>query len=240
MTETARPRRILVVDDDEFVRLMVGHILAAGGYEVDMAREGAEAIERIEKSRPDLVILDLVMPGLDGWAVLDHLHRSEAAPPVVVVTGHGDLEVFARTAREGVVGYLSKPFSLHELLLVSARVLMHPEPAAEGAARERRLAPRRTLMVQAKVLQRATGVVGLGEIVDVSPGGAQIDMDVPLEAGEQVQLNLRVPGAEPPPSLEARVAWMQETQGAYSHGLVFINITPDEEERLRHLLGWER
>ncbi len=73
MSEAARRKRILVVDDEEDVQVLVSRILKDAGYEVDRASDGGEAIERFRANRPDLIVLDLMMPGIDGWGVLQHL-----------------------------------------------------------------------------------------------------------------------------------------------------------------------
>ena len=75
MAEVARGRRVLLVDDEEDLRNLVGSIVSDLGYEVDTARDGLAAIERIEEDPPDLVLLDLVLPGLDGISVLRYLWR---------------------------------------------------------------------------------------------------------------------------------------------------------------------
>lgn len=102
--------RILVVDDEEDGRLLVAQILQDAGYDVDAAVDGGEALERIRTSRPDLVILDLLMPFVNGWDVLEQIRRVPGPPPVVVVTARGDYETFTRGVREGAVAHLIKPF----------------------------------------------------------------------------------------------------------------------------------
>ena len=71
-------KRILVVDDEEDVQILVCRILKDAGYEVDSAADGGEAIQKVRGRRPDLVILDLMMPGVDGWGFFEHLHGDTA------------------------------------------------------------------------------------------------------------------------------------------------------------------
>ena len=109
--EDVGPTRILVVDDDEEARLMAGGILEAEGYEVSMAKDGYEAVERLDAD-PDfsLVILDLTMPGMDGRKVLDRIRGSKdtAALPVLVSTAFGGEEVETELLEAGADDFLEK------------------------------------------------------------------------------------------------------------------------------------
>src|SRR5262245_10870352 len=113
MSEPAR--RILVVDDEEDVQVLVCRILSDVGYEVQSAADGAEAIEKVQGWRPDLVVLDLMMPGVDGWGFFEHLRGIPDPPRVVVMTARTDYGTFSRGVREGAAAYVYKPFRFHEL-----------------------------------------------------------------------------------------------------------------------------
>ena len=106
---------VLVVDDDEVTRRMIADALVAEGYTVRAAASGAEAIRSVRRRRPDLILLDVHMPGVDGWQVLEEL-RSAAGPqtPVVVMTA-GDLAQ-DRALSSGAQGYLGKPFEVQDLV----------------------------------------------------------------------------------------------------------------------------
>jgi DNA-binding response OmpR family regulator len=111
------PARVLVVDDDDAVRLVLRHGLEAQGFVVDEARDGAEALEHVPRVRPDVVLLDLVMPGADGFDVLVRLHALGAA--VIVVTGQAELSDRVTGLDLGADDYIVKPVSPIE---VAARV----------------------------------------------------------------------------------------------------------------------
>lgn len=87
---------------------------------MDSAGDGQEALEKIETSRPDLVILDLVMPVMDGWKVLERLRFMKSAPPVVVLSGRLDR---GRAMQAGAAASLPKPFTIEALVATCARVL---------------------------------------------------------------------------------------------------------------------
>jgi DNA-binding response OmpR family regulator len=109
--EDTGPTRILVVDDDEEARLMAAGILEAEGFEVSMAKDGYEGIERL-KADPgfSLVILDLTMPGMDGRKVLDQIRGSKdtAAIPVLISTAFGGDEVETELLEAGADDFLEK------------------------------------------------------------------------------------------------------------------------------------
>jgi two-component system response regulator MprA len=113
-------RRVLVVDDDDGVRQFLSRILAASGYAVDSARNGEEALERIRADHPDLVVLDITMPVLDGWGVLHRLRGLAERPRVIVLSAVADCR---RAVQEGATGCLPKPFHLKQLLDACDRAL---------------------------------------------------------------------------------------------------------------------
>ena len=107
---------ILVVDDDDDVREMVTTALESRGYTVRTASSGSAALEVLETEQPCLVLLDLVMPGVDGFAVMQQLHaRARADIPVCV------LSALPEKAPPGVVGTLRKPFALADLIALADR-----------------------------------------------------------------------------------------------------------------------
>jgi DNA-binding response OmpR family regulator len=113
-------KRILVVDDERDVRSLVCHILGDQGYLVDQAVDGRDALAKIQASLPDLVVLDLMMPDIDGWQVLRELQAYETRPPVVVLSAFGDLK---RVTEAGAVGFLAKPFRFAQLVDTCQRAL---------------------------------------------------------------------------------------------------------------------
>jgi two-component system, OmpR family, phosphate regulon response regulator PhoB len=114
---TSSPTKVLVVDDDGAVRSVLRRGLEAQGFVVDEAADGAEALERVPDSRPDVVLLDLMMPGPDGFDVLVQLHA--LGTPVIVITGQGELSDRVTGLDLGADDYVIKPVSPIE---VAARV----------------------------------------------------------------------------------------------------------------------
>jgi two-component system chemotaxis response regulator CheY len=117
--ERAGAPGILVVEDDLSILAMVKEILKAEGYAPIPAKNGAEALSALERMTPALVLLDMRMPVVDGWAVARKLKSAKTRIPVVVMTA---AENAARWAEEiGAEGYLAKPFELQQLLDVVER-----------------------------------------------------------------------------------------------------------------------
>ena len=119
------PQRILVVDDDLSILKFVQANLEARGYQVLTAADGEEAIRMAEKEKPELIILDIVMPGLDGFAVCRKI-REKSSVPVLMLSareGENDRELCAAC---GANDYLTKPFVLRELLDMVKTTLKQP------------------------------------------------------------------------------------------------------------------
>jgi DNA-binding response OmpR family regulator len=108
-------RRILVVDDDADIRGLVRELLDRRGFEVSEARDGQEALRRFFDERPDLVVLDVAMPGLDGWATLERIRELSDVPVVMLTAKATELEK-TRGLRAGADDYVTKPFGRQELL----------------------------------------------------------------------------------------------------------------------------
>jgi DNA-binding response OmpR family regulator len=108
---------VLLVDDDEEIVAAVRFALEHAGYEVSVAADGTEALMRIERERPDLVLLDAVMPRRSGLIVLDRLRRHAGpSPPIIMMSGQNDPELEAFVLARGVNAFLRKPFDVEELL----------------------------------------------------------------------------------------------------------------------------
>ena len=98
--------RILAVDDDAFFRALYHDLLTPDGYSVETASSGAEALERLARAAPDLVLLDLVMPGMDGLETLRRIREDRPELPVVMVTGQQDVRSAVEALKGGAADYL--------------------------------------------------------------------------------------------------------------------------------------
>lgn len=115
MPEQYPKKRVLIVDDDEAIRMMVERVLKREHYEVESARDGFEAIEKLSRNDFTTVLLDLMMPRVDGHGVLRYLEERPKAPAVIVMTAN--LQGAQETAgAPPVFRVLSKPFDIRQLV----------------------------------------------------------------------------------------------------------------------------
>jgi len=120
---------VLIVDDEPEIRTSLRGILAEEGLRVLEAKDGRQALEIIERENPELVILDIWMPEIDGLQVLQELKDSPGSPAVVMISGHGNIETAVKATKLGAFDFIEKPFSLDALLGVVNRALDHQASA---------------------------------------------------------------------------------------------------------------
>jgi excisionase family DNA binding protein len=119
---TGRPR-VLVVDDEATIRDLLAKTLALAEYDVDLAPDGRNALERLRIIPYDLLITDLKMPGVDGLTVIREARRLKADIPVIIITGYSTEASAIEAVNLGVSGYLTKPFRVPRVLAAAAKAL---------------------------------------------------------------------------------------------------------------------
>jgi two-component system, NtrC family, response regulator GlrR len=127
-----RPR-VLLVDDDADLLQLIAMRLSASGYDVASATSGEQALASLAVSRPQVVITDLRMEGMDGMALFDAIHRESPTLPVVILTAHGTIPDAVTATRRGVFSFLTKPFDSRVLLATVAEALRLSSMPAGGA-----------------------------------------------------------------------------------------------------------
>jgi two-component system phosphate regulon response regulator PhoB len=140
----AQAAQILVVEDERDIAALVGYHLTKEGYRVRTAGSGLEALEEMVRERPDLIVLDLMLPGLSGFDLLGELRRRPeiADTPVIVLTARRDEIDRIKGLELGADDYVTKPFSPQELVLRVAAVLRRVRaPAVVGSSRVLRGGP---------------------------------------------------------------------------------------------------
>ena len=118
---------ILVVEDEPDTVLLLKQILRLGGFDVLGAFSGTEAVQKAADSKPDLILLDLMMPGLDGWQTFQYLRQTTEVPVVIISAIHNKDEV-VRALRMGVDDYITKPFANAEVVERIKAVLRRAKP----------------------------------------------------------------------------------------------------------------
>jgi DNA-binding response OmpR family regulator len=139
----AHKPRVLIAEDDPDTLVILRINLTAAGIEPMLAGDGYTAIERIEAENPDALLLDVLLPGIDGWQVLEQLHAKGDPVPVIVCSGKDNIHDLQRARELGAVAYLVKPFDIDRLIEVTSEVvgLRQTDPVSErGAATDTELA----------------------------------------------------------------------------------------------------
>lgn len=123
-----RQKCILLVDDDPAIVEMTSLLLGQAGYSVHPALSGEEALLRVRRQQPDLVLLDVNMPGMDGWEVLRLLKSEEetAAIPVMMFSVKYEIRDKVHALQEGACDYITKPFSTEDLLVRVEHIFSDP------------------------------------------------------------------------------------------------------------------
>jgi two-component system response regulator MprA len=129
------PARVLVVDDDAALRDAVRRALRLEGYDVDTAESGEAALDRLAATHADLVVLDILMPGLDGITVCRRLRAASDATPVLMLTARDAVSDRVLGLDTGADDYLTKPFALEELLARVRALLRRRQPELDGVLR---------------------------------------------------------------------------------------------------------
>jgi DNA-binding response OmpR family regulator len=123
------PSRVLVVDDDAMVAEVVATYLVRAGFDIERAADGTTALEKAAARPPDLVVLDLTLPDLDGLEVCRRLRQARGDLPVVILTARGDEDDRVLGLQTGADDYVTKPFSPRELVLRVQSVLRRSTPS---------------------------------------------------------------------------------------------------------------
>ena len=130
---TGNAPRLLVVDDDADMLRLLSMRLQSAGYRVATAASAEAALAQLDVERPQLVISDVRLPGRDGLALFDEVHRRHPALPVILLTAHGTIPDAVEATRRGVFTYLTKPYDGKELLDKIAQALALAGPPVTQA-----------------------------------------------------------------------------------------------------------
>ena len=114
---------LLLVDDDPDLLKLLAIRLKASGYTVATATSGQQALSMIAAERPDLVVTDLRMAGIDGMELFHEIERRHSGLPVIMLTAHGTIPDAVAATQQGVFGYITKPYDAHQLLAQIERAL---------------------------------------------------------------------------------------------------------------------
>src|SRR5208283_603271 len=137
---------ILIVDDEEGIRESLSGIFEDEGYEVVTASSGEEALDIIKEHLPYILLLDVWLPGMDGLETLSKVKEIDNEIPVIVISGHGNIELAVKAIRLGAYDFLEKPLSLEKVLIVTKRALEKKRLETENRALRADLTKKCTLI----------------------------------------------------------------------------------------------
>ena len=208
-------RRILIVDDQPSIRGVLEVALQEAGAEVWTAPDGRLALDLLSSNVPDLILLDLSMPNMDGWEVIEAIRTLPRVSgiPVILETSSEDYPSFDRAKKLGVAAFISKPFRLVELIETCRRTIDGARPLqGKLSGPEAKGSP-------IQLLDIGGNVFATGWLLDRDATGAQIDLGAPLSLSQSVRLSLQ--GRNGVETLEAEVRWVTRAGDRYHHGLLF-------------------
>src|SRR5690242_4652187 len=134
--------QVLIVDDDTETLELLREIVSKEGYRIETAEHAQAALAKVDQSRPDVVITDLHMPGMDGLALLSELKTRSPETLVILLTAYGSLKTTVDGIKAGAFDYLSKPFIVDDIRLVVRRALEHKRVLCENQALREQLRDR--------------------------------------------------------------------------------------------------
>ena len=142
--------KVLVIDDEAPIRLLCRVNLEAEGMEVIEAQDGTVGVELARSERPDVILLDVMMPGMDGWEVLQALQAGEGTReiPIVFLTARAELRDRAQGLELGGIDYVTKPFNPIDLAPLVNGLLARVERGEREAIRQERIAALRELLIE--------------------------------------------------------------------------------------------
>jgi two-component system nitrogen regulation response regulator NtrX len=152
--------RILVVDDDAAIRDSLRMTLEYAGHEVTSAATGQEALALVEREAPDVVLLDIKMPGMDGMEVLSRLHGMSETLPIIMISGHGSTSTAVEAIRRGAFDFLDKPFESTERLLVTiGNALEHARLRDENRTLKRAVEIKHQMIGESSALKQVMAAI---------------------------------------------------------------------------------
>lgn len=234
LNETQTQKSALVVEDDPSLQEMLCLILGDAGYTVAAAATGREALRKIAEGCPDLVTLDLVIPDIDGFGVIEDLRHQPNPPVVVIISGSVGLKQASVPLPSFVVGVVSKPFRVSDLVAICELAL------ATGASTpevERRRMPRRVLISAISVVSDTDAPVFVGTLTTLSPLGAELILEARLEPRAPIRFRLPVMGAPGPVSVAGTILYRRPVRGGFLYGIA-LNPDPTTDRHVRDFLGW--
>ena len=159
---------ILIVDDEPSILQSLGGLLRDEGYAVITASNGYEALKRIETEAPDLVVLDIWMPGIDGIETLREIKKQHPFLPVVIITGHGNIETAVTAIKHGAFDMIEKPLSIEKLIISINNALNFKRLEEENRYLRRKTIEKNAISGQSAATQELRRIIAAAAPKDAS------------------------------------------------------------------------
>ncbi|WP_031482459.1 sigma-54-dependent transcriptional regulator [Maridesulfovibrio frigidus] len=164
-------KSILIVDDEDGIRYSLRGILEDEGFEVAEAGSGEAALKSLSEDMPDLVFLDIWLPGMDGLEVLDRIKKEWKWLPVVMISGHGNIETAVSAIKKGAFDFIEKPLSLEKVVITAEKAVEFSRLQSENKALRTRIETEQP----AKLTGRSDAIVSMREVIgQVAPTDAWV------------------------------------------------------------------
>lgn len=145
---------ILIVDDERNIRTSLEAVLRDEGYRASSVASGEEALARLRQGTPDLVLLDIWLPGMDGLVTLEEMRKLDPELPVVMISGHGTIETAVKATKLGAYDFIEKPLSLEKTLLAVRHALDQSRLLRENRALRQRLEKKYEIVGNSEAIQQ--------------------------------------------------------------------------------------
>jgi two-component system, NtrC family, nitrogen regulation response regulator NtrX len=213
--------KILIVDDDRSIRRTLKDILEFEKYEVHEAEDGLTCLVKVKQDKYDIIILDIKMPKMDGMDAIDRLQDICPDIPVIMISGHGDIDTAVEAVKKGAFDFLSKPPDLNRLLITVRNGL-----------------DKSTLIVQKKTLQKKVTKSKVGEIVGTSPEINAIKETIEKVAPTDARVLIQGPNGT---GKELVARWLHELSDRKGGPMVEVNCAAIPSELIEsELFGHEK
>ena len=151
--------RILVIDDEQSIRNSLKEVLEYEKYEVDLATEGREALEMFEKNQYDVVLCDIKMPKMDGVEVLEEIYRQTTDIPIIMISGHGNIDTAVESIKKGAYDFIEKPLDLNRLLITIKNALEKGSLVTETRALKKKVSKKYEMVGESKAILKVKDII---------------------------------------------------------------------------------
>ncbi len=152
--------KILIIDDERSIRSTIKEILEFEGYQVDVAENGKVGCEKALSTSYDMIYSDIKMPEMDGIEVLEYLQRNEIETPIVMISGHGNIETAVECIQKGAFDFIQKPIDLNRLLVTTKNALEKKQLVQQTKVLKKKVQSKYTMIGESTAIQHVRDLIG--------------------------------------------------------------------------------